>query len=98
MEMQNLTNDAIRQAMATGQYELAERLWNGYMARLQEELQRGSLTQASLDDAREILEWSRLTMACARARAQSRLGSLHIAGAYDYAPPAPSPRIIQSSF
>ena len=97
MEMQNPGNDAILQAVASGQFQLAERLWNGYMVRLKEELRRGSLTEAHLEEARELVEWSRLVALCARAHAQERLGGLHIAGAYTNAPPAPSPCIIQTS-
>jgi hypothetical protein len=95
--MQNPTNDAIRQAMASGQFQVAERLWTSYASRLQEELRRGLLTKASLEEARELVEWSRLTVLCMRAHAQARLGGLHIAGAYSYAPQAKSPRLIQTS-
>jgi len=98
MDMQNASNDAIRQAMASGQFQLAERLWNGYMTRLKEELRRGSLTQDAVDEAGELLRWSRTTVLCIRAHAQARLGSLRIAGAYGNAPQTPAPRLIQSSF
>lgn len=93
--MPNPANDAIRQAMASGQYQLAERLWNTYAARLKEELGRGSLTKAALEEARELVEWSRLVVLCMRARTQARLGGLHIAGAYGSAPQDTSPRLIQ---
>jgi hypothetical protein len=96
--MQNPDHDTIRQAMASGQYQLAERLWNGYMVRLKEDLRRGSLTQNTLDEARELLEWSRVSVRCMCAHAQARLGVLHIAAAYGDAPPPSSPRLIQSSF
>ncbi len=96
--MQNPSNDRIRQAVASGQFELAERLWSSYMAGFEEELRCGSLTEACLQEARELTEWSRLVVLCMRAHIQERLGSLHIAGEYTNAPPATqSPRIVQTS-
>lgn len=82
--------------MASGQFSLAERLWNGYAARLTEELHRGSLTAAALEEARELVEWSRRTVLSMRAQAQGRLGSLHVAEMYDSAPSSASPRIIRT--
>ncbi|HEV3329949.1 MAG TPA: hypothetical protein VG096_03140 [Bryobacteraceae bacterium] len=96
-EIPNPATDPIRQAVASGQFQLAERLWNGYMTRLKEEMRRGSLAAASLEEAHELLEWSRVTVLCMRAHAQSQLGNLHIAGAYVDAPPSVSSRIIQTS-
>jgi hypothetical protein len=95
MSIRNPVNTAIRQAMASGQFQLAERLWSGYAARLKEELRGGALTKASLEEARELVEWSRLVVLCLRARSQARLSSLHIAGAYGSAPQATAPRLIQ---
>jgi hypothetical protein len=97
MQTPNPDQDAIRQAVASEQFQLAERLWTGYMSRLKEDLRRGSLTQASLEEARDLLEWSRLTVLCMRAHVQARLGTLHIAGAYGDAPQAPSPRLFQTN-
>jgi hypothetical protein len=96
--MPNPATDTIRQAMASGQFQLAERLWNAYAAGLTDELGRGSLTKASLEEARELVEWSRLTVLCMRAHAQARLGGLRIAGAYGNAPQMTSPRLIQTRF
>jgi hypothetical protein len=96
--IKNSTNDPIRQAVASGDFQLAGRLWNGYMARLKEELRRGSLTEAGLQEASELMDWSRLVVLCMRAHIQERVGSLHIAG--EYANPSaatPSPRIVQTS-
>jgi len=76
---------------------LAERLWTTYAARLQEELRRGLLTNASLEEARKLVEWSRLTVLCMRAHAQARLGGLRIAGAYGNVPQESSPRIFRTS-
>jgi hypothetical protein len=89
------TTDAIRQAVASGEFPLAERLWSNYMLRLMEELRRGALTEGHLREARELVDWSRLVVLCMRTRAQARLGSLHIAGAYGSAPPPNSPRVFQ---
>jgi hypothetical protein len=85
----------ICQALVSGEFPLVERLWNAYMARLKEDLRRGSLTAATLAEAGELVEWSRTTVLCMRAHAQQRLGSLHIAGAYRTAPQTPAPPLIQ---
>jgi len=95
METSNPEREAIRQAIASRQFPLAERLWTAYMTRLREQLKNGQLTEAHLREARELLNWSREVVLCMRAHAQSRLGSLHIAQAYDSLPPAHSPRLLQ---
>jgi hypothetical protein len=94
--MPNPLISPIRQAMASGQFPLAGRLWNGYAAQLTEQLRRGSLTAVALEEARELVEWSRRTVLSMRAQAQGRLSSLHVAGVYDSAPSSASPRIIRT--
>ncbi|HUI79181.1 MAG TPA: hypothetical protein VLY24_14750 [Bryobacteraceae bacterium] len=96
--MPNPTTEPIRQAVASGEYQLAERLWNGYIAGLKELLRSGTLTKEILEEAGELVEWSRVTVLCMRAHAQGRLGSLHIAEAYHQALPSQAPRLIVTQF
>jgi len=88
----------IRGAVASGEYQRALLLWNEYSARLQEELRVGSLTSGRLAEMRELMEWSRRVMLCARAHAQDQLNSLHVAAEYGVAPAPQAPRIIQARF
>ena len=88
--------DSIEQAVVSGDYPRAERLWNAYIDTLQQDLHRGLLTAASLEQARELMEWSRITVDCARAHTRARLGGLRIAGAYCNAIPPHSPQIVHA--
>jgi len=74
--------EPIRRAIASGEIQKATALWNVYAASLEEELRNGSLTARRMEEARELVEWSRITVLCARAHAQGRINSLHIALQY----------------
>ena len=86
----------IREAVASGEFQRAECLWKEYVSGLREELERGALTEAALEEMRELVEWSRVTLLCSRAHAQGRLGGLHIAGAYRNAPESCLPRLVHA--
>ena len=83
--------EPIRQAVAGGQFQLAEQLWNGYAAKLKEDLRGGLLTAEALAEAGELVEWSRLHAHCICAHAQARLSSIRIAGAYGDSAQLPLP-------
>ncbi len=68
--------EPIRQAVASGEFQKAQFLWNGYAALLREELPKGYVTEARLAEVRDLVEWSRRVVVCARAHAQSRLDSM----------------------
>jgi hypothetical protein len=73
---------AIRRAVASGDFLRATGLWNEYASALHGEISRGVCTQAHMEEARELLEWSRRTVALARTHAQSRLDALRVAEHY----------------
>jgi len=74
--------EPIRQAVAGGQFQLAERLWNRYAGKLKEDFRAGLLTAEALAEAGELVAWSRLHARRLCAHAQARLSSIRIAGAY----------------
>ena len=80
--MNSMRIDAIRQAVASGDFLRAMSLWNQYTSLLHREICRCACTPAHMEEARELLEWSRRTVALARAHAQSRLDALRVADRY----------------
>ncbi|MGD0873173.1 MAG: hypothetical protein ABSB88_26815 [Bryobacteraceae bacterium] len=80
--MNSARTAAIRRAVASGDFPGATNLWNEYANLLQGEISRGVCTQAHMEEARELLEWSRRTVALARTHAQSRLDALRVAEQY----------------
>jgi RNase P/RNase MRP subunit p30 len=76
MNMDSHLTEPIRQAVACGEFQKAQLLWNGYAALLRQELPNGSVTEARLAEVRELVEWSRRVVLCARAHTQSRLDSM----------------------
>ena len=76
----------IRDAIACGEFHKAQELWSEYMAFLRGELRRGALTPAQMDEARELLDWARVSVLCSRAHLQNRLRSFEVAGAYGASP------------
>ena len=98
--MTNLTPpfpDRIRDAIASGEFQKALVLWNGYAGQLQEELQQHSLFERQLKEMGDLVEWSRSVLQCARAHDQSLLGALCTAGKYQDTVPRAEPRIIRAS-
>ena len=80
--MDSHPTEPIRQAVASGEFQKAQLLWDGYAALLCEELRHGSVPEARLAEARELVEWTRRVVMCARAHAQSRLDSMLVAQTY----------------
>ena len=89
---------AIREAVASGEFERAQRLWTGYMAILSDEVRQGSFRESRLTEASELLEWSRRVVLCARAHAQDQLNSLHVAEQYGVPLSPQIPQLIQTRF
>lgn len=79
----------MRNAVAAGDWPAVLRLWDVYAGGIREELGRGTCTQARLTEAREFLDWAERVALCARAQAQNRLNTIHVARQYD---PEPSRR------
>jgi hypothetical protein len=80
----------IRKAIACREYPKAKKLWTEYMAGLHRELRRGTLTSAQMEEARELVEWARMNVLCARAHIRKRLHNLQVARRYG-AEPSPAP-------
>jgi hypothetical protein len=83
--MEHRLKDTIRQAIACREYQKARKLWAEYIDGLRAELRRGALTQGKMEEARELLEWARLTMRCQQAHIRQRLSGLRVAGIYGQA-------------
>src|SRR5712691_10625150 len=98
MTMDDVLAGSIRKAVGSGEYQKALLLWNTYAARLQEELRQGACSRTRLAEARELVEWSRRVVLCARTHAQDQLNSLYAAAEYDFPVPSQASRIIQASF
>ncbi|HZY60058.1 MAG TPA: hypothetical protein VFE56_09860 [Candidatus Binataceae bacterium] len=80
--MENDITDRIRDAIASEEYGAALRLWNDYAGLLRGELSRGELSAERMAATRELFEWSRSVLVCARAHMVDRLNALHAAGVY----------------
>jgi hypothetical protein len=103
--MQPLPLESIRQAVSSGEFGRAQLLWRECSAALAEELTNDHLTKARLAEvremlaeARELMEWSRLVVLCARAHLQDRLNTLHVAREYEIPALARTHRIVEASF
>jgi hypothetical protein len=96
--MQQLPLEPIRQAVISGEFDRAQLLWSQCVAGLAGELSDGSLNEARLKEVRELVEWSRVVVLCARAHLLNQINSLHIAGEYELPVPEPAHRLVEASF
>ena len=103
--MQPLPLEAIRQAVNSGEFGRAQLLWRECSGALAEELTNGHLTKARLAEVgellaevRELMEWSRMVVLCARAHLQDRVNSLHVAREYEIPVPPRTHRLVSASF
>jgi hypothetical protein len=63
-----------------------------------EDLRSGSLSETRLREVRELVEWSRVVILCARAHLLDQINSLHVAGEYELPVPEPAPRLVEATF
>ncbi len=74
----------IREAVSGRRYAQATHLWNAYAAEVSAEIRGGSA--ARLPEMRELVEWSRVTVTCARSQLMrvyaTRLAEMHAAETY----------------
>ena len=82
--------EAIRRAVASGEFLRATSLWNQYASLLRGEIMRGACTRADMAEARELVEWSRRTVHLAQGHAQCRLNALRVAEQYLQKAPPPA--------
>ena len=73
----------IRIAVASGEWQAALRLWDVYSAGIREEIGSGTCSPARMAEARDFLDWAKRVVLCARAQAQNRLDTIHVARQYD---------------
>jgi len=96
MDVRNPSSDdlprQIRQAVAAGSFEEAQLLWKQYAEKIRAEFQLGPVPESRLTEARELAEWTRIAVLCARAHAHDRLKQITVATRYQKpdAPPATS--------
>jgi hypothetical protein len=80
----------IRDAVAAGETGKAAALWETYVAQVADEIRCGSCSDARLAEMRELIEWTRGVVTCARAHAQLgmniRRTVLHAAAVYAQMP------------
>ena len=96
--MKQVSLEPIRQAVNSGEFSSAQVLWSECAVGLTEELHDGSLTEARLCEVRQLVEWSRTVVLCARARLMDQLNSLHVAGEYELGVSPPARRLVEASF
>jgi hypothetical protein len=96
--MDHLLTERIRQAVASGEFQSALLLWNDYVAALQQEVRRGRLSEADMQEAGKLVAWSREVLLCASAHAQDYLNRVNVAGEYTNALAPQTPRIVRVSF
>ena len=72
----------LRAALASGDFVAARRLWAEYSDGVRNEIESGTATPATVDEMRDLVEWSRLVVLSFRAHAADRLNQDHAARAY----------------
>jgi len=76
----------IRRAVSAGEFGTASALWDTHTEQVAGEIRGGSCPEARLAEMRELIEWTRSAVTCARAHAQLRLNTqrtkLHAASIY----------------
>ncbi|MGA7234922.1 MAG: hypothetical protein WBY44_04550 [Bryobacteraceae bacterium] len=76
--------EQFRCAVSSGEFHRASELWNDYTAERLVEARRGCGDR--LPEMRELMEWTRIVVACSRAQSlrnlRTRLTEAHAASAY----------------
>jgi hypothetical protein len=76
----------IRRAVSAGEFGKASALWETYAEQVAGEIRGGICPETRLAQMRELMEWTRGVVTCARAHAQLRLNTrrmkLHAATIY----------------
>lgn len=84
--MNNEIHARIRCAISAGEFGKASALWETYAEQVAGEIRGGNCGEAGLAQMRELIEWTRGVVTCARAHAQLRLNNrrkkLHAASIY----------------
>lgn len=88
----------IRQAFASEDFAMADRLWNRYAGQLRQAILDGSATEATLSETRQLVDWSALVVKAFRAHAGAQLNSFHVAEVYGGAGSQEPRPIVRASF
>lgn len=72
----------IREAIAGEDYEKALAQWNTYTHQIEQAIEAGILSPDQMGELRELFEWSRTVLLCAREHLRDRCRSLDAVGAY----------------
>lgn len=83
----NGENDGrIRDAVSAGEFDKASALWETYVAQVADQIRGGACSEARLAELRDLIDWTRGVVTCARAHAQRRMNTkrmeLHAATVY----------------
>ena len=70
---------AIRKAVASGEFRRALALWTAHVQHLQESIGRGEVHPARLAELRDLVNWAVEVAMCSRAHLQNELASLSVA-------------------
>ncbi len=95
--MQQLWLEPIRLAIASGEFELALRLWNDYAEGLAAALNEGRLSGDRLREVGEIVEWTRSVVLATRAHLSAQLNSLRVAEGYEPASSSATHHLLEAS-
>ena len=80
--MESAAAARIREAIGSEDYHQASRLWNLYAGQLHDDLLSGTVSEARMAEARELVGWGRDVLICARSLALDNLNALHVARTY----------------
>jgi hypothetical protein len=76
----------LRSAASAGEFGKASALWEAYAEQVAGEIRAGTCGETRLAQMRELIEWTRGVVTCARAHAQLRINTrrtkLHAAAIY----------------
>lgn len=82
------STDTIRRAITGGDWTAASALWADHAAAIEKRIADGKCPAALLEEARDLLDWARRVVLCARTQAQEQLNALHAARQYGDEPAA----------
>jgi hypothetical protein len=80
--MQTDPTKQIREAIAAQDYATALRLWNSYVNQARRALNDGSFPAERMTEVRDLFEWGRNALLCARSQTLDQLNAIHVATAY----------------
>jgi hypothetical protein len=84
--MDSDAHSGIRRAVTAGEFGKASALWETYAAQAADAIRSKAFSATDMAQMRELIDWARRAVTCARAQAQrrinTRLTGLHVATVY----------------